>query len=109
MVRSDFGKKYGAVGKYGIIYSVLYTFRTPVTHALHICFHVLRFPSSYDFTPSVALAAHAHHESPLTILSNNVVNKLNCYVIITIRLFNNNPGYSEAQSRIKGGGGLWGL
>ena len=31
------------VRKYGIIFSVSYTFRTPVMHALHFCFQVLHF------------------------------------------------------------------
>ena len=104
-VRLDFGKKYdtelrteflekvrhGTEIRYYVFRTVPYSFRTPVTHALHFCFQVLHF----SFLP---MTLPCHLRSPLTplvaphnILSHNTVNKLNCYVIVIVRLFNHNP------------------
>ena len=49
------------VRKYGIIFSVPYTFRTAVTHPLHLCFQVLHF----SFLP-VTLPRQLR--SPLTLV-----------------------------------------
>ena len=77
-VRFDFGKKYdtelrteflgkvryGMEIRYYIFRTVLNTFCTLVMHALHFCFQVLHFSFlalfllAYNFTTSVALAAH---------------------------------------------------
>ena len=78
------------VRKFGIIFSVPYTFRTPVMHALHFSFQVLHFFFlHFSFLPvtlprQLRLPLTIHHQSPLTISSYNNVNKLNCYAIIYI-------------------------
>ena len=52
------------VRKYGIIFSVPYTFRTPVTHALHFCFQVLHF-SFLPLNLQVSCARRSH-SPPIT-------------------------------------------
>ena len=109
-VRLDFGKKYdtelrteflekvryGTEIRYYIFRTVLFPYSSNARFALLLPSIALFF-LAYDFTPSVALAAHTTSR-PHNILSNNTVNKLNCYAIIIVRLFNHNPAYSEASS-----------
>ena len=87
----NFWEKYGTVRKYGITFSVSYTFRTPVMHAMHFCLEVLHFFHfctslfAYNLTTSVALAAHHSPLRAVTISNNNIVKKLNCYAVITVQ------------------------
>ena len=79
------------VRKYGIIFPVPYTFRTPVMHAWNIHF---------SFSP---ITLSRQLRTPLTTShssqsNNNIVNKPNCYAIIIIRLYNHNPAYGDASS-----------
>ena len=98
-----YGITYGifrsTVRKYNIIFPYL-TVHFP--YSSNACFALLLpitalFLRAYNFTTSIALAAHTHHQSPLTISNNNIVNKLNCYAIIIIRLFNHNLAHTTAN------------
>ena len=100
-VRLDFGKKYdtelrteflekvryGTEIRYYIFRTVPYSFRTPVTHALHFCFQVLHFSFLPMTLPRQLRSPLTPPVAPHNILSNNTVNKLNCY-----------PAYNEASS-----------
>ena len=110
-IRFDFGKKYdtelrteflekvryGTEIRYYIFRTVLFPYSSNARFALLLQSTAL-FLLAYDLTPSVALAAHTTSRPSQNILSDNTVNKLNCYAIIIVRLFNHNPAYSEASS-----------
>ena len=86
-VRLDFGKKYdteflekvryGTEIRYYIFRTVPYSFRTPVTHALHFCFQVLHFSFLPMTLPRQLRSPLTPPVAPHNILSNNTVNKLN--------------------------------
>ena len=105
-VRLHFGKKYDTELRTEFLEKVRYVaeiryyiFRTPVMHALHFCFEVLHFSFLPITLPrQLRSSLTTHHQSPLTISSNYLVNKLNCYAIVIIRLFNHNRAYSKASS-----------
>ena len=108
-VRLNFGKKYDTELRTEFLEKVRYgntvsyfPYRTPVTHALHFCFQVLHFSFLPMTLPrqlrSPLTLSHSPPVTPHNILSSNIVNKLNCYAIIIVPLFNHNPAYSEFSS-----------